>query len=110
MELKELIEILLSKKQIFKSIFKLDLKKVRIRKKMDIFVGVNIQSFYVLIIVAHQKSRFIMQHSKEILDIRARVVDYQGHNFKYSFLIVKNEICSKSKIFLKENNFKVIKL
>jgi hypothetical protein len=109
MELKELVEIMGAKKQIFKSIDTILPKDIGSRKKIEIFSGVNSDSFYILVIVVRQKSRFIMKHSNELIDISNKIISLKGHNYKKRFMIFDGDICSKSKEFLSQNGWRVIK-
>jgi hypothetical protein len=74
------------------------------RKKIEIYLGVDIQNNYYLIVKLNKKSRFLMKDAKELLDFLSKIEVIKDINFKYKkrVLILNGDICSKTKEFLKE--------
>jgi hypothetical protein len=97
----ELNNLLFDKNIILKEIENITPKT---RKKIDIYLGVDIQNNYYLIVKLNKKSRFLMKDAKELLEFLSKIEKIKDINFKYKkkILILKGEICSKTKEFLKE--------
>jgi len=74
------------------------------RKKIEIYLGVDLKNSYYLIIKLNKKSRFLMKDAKELLEFLSNIDRIKDINFKYKkrVLILSGEICSKTKEFFKE--------
>jgi len=74
------------------------------RKKIEIYLGVDLKNSYYLIIKLNKKSRFLMKDAKELLEFLSKIDRIKDINFKYKkrVLILSGEICSKTKEFFKE--------
>ena len=74
------------------------------RKKIEIYLGVDLKNSYYLIIKLNKKSRFLMKDAKELLEFLSKIDRIKDINFKYKkrVLILSGEICSKTKKFFKE--------
>ena len=106
--MKELVELLFANGYIFKSLKKIDNKELKSRKKIDIYVAVDLNSYYVAIFFLKQKSRFVQKNAKEIEILYERLKIYKDHNFKKKVFIFDLAMCSKAKSALKEKGWKLV--
>ena len=97
-------DILFDKKIILKELSDITPKT---RKKIKVYLGVDVKNIYYLIVESFTKSRFIMKNAKELIEFVTPLSDI---NFKKNkkILLIESEICSKSKEFLKENGWRII--
>ena len=97
-------DILFDKKIILKELSDITPKT---RKKIKVYLGVDVKNIYYLIVESFTKSRFIMKNAKELIEFISPLSDI---NFKKNkkILLIESEICSKSKEFLKENGWRII--
>jgi SET domain-containing protein len=74
------------------------------RKKIEIYLGVDMKNSYYLIVKINKKSRFLMKDVKELLELISKIEKIKDINFKYKkrVLLLSGEICSKTKEFLKD--------
>jgi hypothetical protein len=74
------------------------------RKKIEVYLGVDMKNSYYLIVKLNKKSRFLMKDAKELLEFLSQIDRIKDINFKYKkrVLLLSGEICSKTKEFLKE--------
>jgi hypothetical protein len=101
--MRQINESLLNKGIILK-----DIKDItpKTRKKIKIYLGVDIKSYYYLLIKIEKKSKFSLTDAKELLE---SVSILSNINFrKNKKIIFVNSICSKSKIFLQENGWRIL--
>ena len=61
--MKELVNVLLKKNYIYRSLKEIDKKTLGSRKKIDIYEGVDTNSYYAAIFVLVQKSRFLRKNA-----------------------------------------------
>ncbi len=105
--MKEIIEILMKKKIIFKKFHEIDKKRLNTRKKIKIFEGVDLKSYYCAVFLIEQKSRFLTKNADEIEEIYQKLIILQDHNFKKKIFLHFSPICSKAKESLKERGWRV---
>jgi hypothetical protein len=106
-QIQELVDFFSLKGKIFQSIKKIEVKALGSRKKISIFVCVDLKSFYHVIFYTKQKSRFLIAHAKEIIALESRVCALEEHNNKYKHVCIEQELCSKAKQYLKERGWSV---
>ncbi len=106
--MKEIVDLLSKHGYIFKSLNKIDKKELKTRKNIDIFVGVDLKSYYVAIFVLKQKSRFVQKSADEIEILYQRLQIVKDHNFKKKLFVFDLIMCSKAKEKLKSKNWKLI--
>ena len=56
---------------------------VTTRKKIKIYLGVDIKNSYYLIVSFNKKSRILMKDAKELLEFLDKMVKIKNINFKY---------------------------
>ncbi len=106
--MKPLVNVLLKKNYIFKSINEIDKKTLGTRKKIGIFEAVDTDSYYIAIFVVAQKSRFLRKNADELEALYEKLKEVQDHNFKKKILIYQMPLCSKAKEQLKQNSWVLI--
>ena len=105
--MKNIVEFLSKKNYIFKKLYKIDIKKLDSRKKINIYEGIDIKSNYVAIFKIDQKSRFVTKNSKEIVLLLEKMIKIQEHNYKKKILLISSPLCSKAKKYLEELKWKI---
>ncbi len=105
--MKETVEILMKKKLIFKKLTEIDKKDLKTRKKIRVYEGVDLKSYYFAIFLIEQKSRFLRKNVKEIEEIYERLKIIRDHNFKKKIFLHKCPLCSKAKEDLKNLKWKI---
>ena len=106
--MKEVVQILLSKKTILKKLEQIDLSLLNTRKKIAIFSGTDKNSNYISIFYVVKKSRFLQKDVQNFEELFLRLVTVKGHNYKKKILILDAPLCSKAKLLLKEYKWRLI--
>jgi len=78
------------------------------RKKIEVYLGVDMKNSYYLIVKLNKKSRFLLKDAKELLEFLSQIDRIKEINFKYKkrVLLLNGEICSKTKEFL--SNWRIL--
>lgn len=106
--MKEMLERICCKQVVFTSLDIVDpIKVLHTRKKLVIFSGVDLKSFYHLIFRLDQKSRFLLKHVQEILELTNKLELHVAHNYKHKHLLLQAPLCSKAALVLKQHGWKV---
>jgi hypothetical protein len=105
---KKLLNALLEKNYLYKSLHKIDIKTLGSRKKIEIYEGVDTKSYYASIFILSQKSRFLRKNADDLEVIYEKLKQVQDHNYKKKLLIYQMPFCSKAKILMKERGWRFI--
>jgi DNA-binding Lrp family transcriptional regulator len=105
---KNIVEKLQKSGLIFKSLKKILPKELGSRKKIEIYLGVDIKSFYVAIFFVTKKSRILQKEAKEFIELHKRLEKYNDSAIKKKYLYIEVPICSKAREFLEEKGWRVI--
>jgi len=105
--LKNIVDLFLKHKIVFKSLDEVDKSLLGTRKKIDIFKATDIKGNYFSIFKIDQKSRFLLKNAIELSDLELRLQKIVNHNFKYKNLLISKNICSKSVVYLKDRGWKI---
>lgn len=105
--MKDIVEYLQQKQIIFKSFKELAPKELGSRKKLGIFVGVDLKGYYADIMQLEKKSRVLRKEVGELMDLHSRLETYIDSSIKKKYIIIKAPLCSKAKALLEENGWKV---
>ncbi len=106
--MKSVVEKLLEKNMICKKLELLDNSKIGTRKKIDIYFGVDVKSYYCLVLKLAKKSRVVKKEASEIVAIATKVEELHGAKIKKKYIIIEAPLCSKAKKLLEENGFIVL--
>ena len=77
------------------------------RKKIKVYLGVDMKDFYYLLVELNTKSRFLIKNAKEMIEFTTPLSNINFKNNK-KILFIESPICSKAKKYLKENGWRII--
>jgi len=92
-----------------KNIVLQELKEItpQTRKKLKIYLGVDMNNNYYLIVELFTKSKFLIKNAKEIIEFTSNISSINFKNNK-KILSLQSPICSKAKIYLQEKGWRII--
>lgn len=105
--MKEIVDYLQKKQIIFKTLSEITPKELSSRKKVEIYLGVDLKGFYADIMVLEKKSRVLRKEVGDLMDLHERVEKYIDSTIKKRYIIIRAPLCSKAKALLEENQWKV---
>lgn len=105
--MKEIIEYLRQHNLIFKSFKTITPKELGSRKKIDLYLGVDLKGYYAIVMVLEKKSRVLMKEAGELMRLHERVERTIDTRITKKYLLIKAPLCSKAKTILSENGWKV---
>lgn len=106
--MKELVNVLLKKNYLYRSLKAIDKKTLGSRKKIDIYEGVDTNSYYAAIFILTQKSRFLRKNADDLEMLLEKLKVVQDHNYKKKLLIYQMPLCSKAKVQMKQDGWILI--
>ncbi len=105
--MKKLTNYFTNKNIIFKELELIEPKSIGSRKKLTIYAGTGVDSNYYAIFIITSKSRFLRKQAQELLELTDKLAHFKEHNFKKKNLLISSPLCSKAKLFLQDNGWKV---
>lgn len=106
--MKTIVEIFKKRKILFKELTLLNLKEYGIRKRYEVYEGVDVKNRYFLIFCVQRKSRFISKNAKELLEVFKKILENKNHTYKFIYVLFFSPYCSKSENILKERGLKIV--
>jgi len=108
---KELIDTLFNSGITLKDIEKIDLNsELNSKKKIDIYLGKNLQNSYVVVLDITKKSRILQKEAKEIMDLVSKLEFLREIRAKKRYIYLKAPICSKAKRLFENQKYKFLNL
>ena len=105
--MKEIIDIIQKKELIFKSLKPIDIKKFASRKKINIYLGVNLNRYYACIIHIKKKSRILSKEAVELMEFHKKLEVLNDSKITKKYIYIQAPLCSKAKALFKEEKWKV---
>ncbi len=105
--MKETVEYLQKKNLIFKSLKEISPKELGSRKKIELYLGVDLKGYYALVMKIEKKSRILRKEAGELMVLHEKLEKYIDSKITKKYMIIKAPLCSKAKAMLEENGWKV---
>ncbi len=105
--MKKIVEFLQQKHVIFKSFKEIEPKEIGSRKKVGLYVGVDLKGYYALVMTLEKKSRILRKEANELMVLHEKIEQYIDSRIKKKYIIIHAPLCSKAKALLEEHGWKV---
>lgn len=105
--MKEIVEYLNNKNIMCKSLQTVLPKVLGSRKKVDLYVGVNLKDYYCLIMKLKKKSRVLRKEVYELIELHERIEKYMDTKIKKKYIIIEAPLCTHAKAMLEEYGWMV---
>ena len=105
--MKKIVEYLHSKKLIFKSLKEITPKELGSRKKIELYLGIDLKEYYTLVMRVEKKSRILRKEANELMLLHEKLEKYIDSKITKKYIIIKAPLCSKAKALLEEKGWKV---
>jgi len=94
---------------IQQKIYLKELKEItpKTKRKLKVYIGVDMDNFYYLLVDLETKSRFLVKNAKEIIDFVTPLSDIKFRKNR-KIIFIESPICKKAETFLKENGWRVL--
>jgi len=105
--MKEIVEYLKEKNIICKSLKALSPKELGSRKKIKIYLGVNLKGYHCSVMSLEKKSRVLRKEAGELILLHDKLEAYQDTKILKRYIRIHAPLCSHAKAMLEENGWKV---
>ena len=107
MIMKDVVEYLSQKNIIFKSLKEIQPKELGSRKKIALYVGVDLKKYYSVVMVVEKKSRVLRKDANEFIELHRELERYIDSKINKKYIIIKAPLCSHAKAILDEDGWRV---
>jgi len=108
--MKSIIDYLQSNKLIFKIFKAITPKELGSRKKVKIYIAVDLKGYYALVMSIEKKSRVLRKDVKEFMQLHEKLENYIDSKITKKYIIIKAPLCSHAKVMLENSGWKVFAL
>ena len=105
--MKTIVDLLQEKKLVFKSLKPIDVKELGSRKKINIYLGVDLKKYYACIIHVSKKSRILSKEASELMEFHKKLEVYNESTIKKKYIYIQAPLCSKAKALFEEEKWVV---
>lgn len=105
--MKKIVEYLKNHDLIFKSLDPISPKELGSRKKIEIYLGVDLEGYYADVMNVQKKSRVLRKEIGELMALHTKLESYVDSSIKKKYIIIQAPLCSKARALLEENNWTV---
>ena len=103
--MKEIVDILQEKKLVFKSLKPIEPKKLGSRKKINIYLGVNLKKYYACIIHISKKSPILSKEALELIKFHKKLEILNESKITKKYIYIQAPLCSKAKALFEEEKW-----
>lgn len=105
--MKELVEQMKQKNLICKSLEEVLPKALGSRKKVLLYVGIDLKGYYCLVMKLSKKSRVLRKEATELMALHEKLESYKDTKITKKYIWIEAPLCSKAKALLQEYGWKV---
>jgi len=102
-----MVEYLQKKNLVFKSFKEIAPKELGSRKKIALYLGVDLKGYYAVVMEIEKKSRILRKEAQELMLLHEKLEKYIDSRISKKYMIIKAPLCSKAKALLEEHGWKV---
>jgi hypothetical protein len=103
--MKEILHLLQEKKLLFKKLKPIELKALGSRKKIDLYLGVDLKKYYACIMHINRKSKILSKEALELMEFHKKLELLNDSKIKKKYIYIQAPLCSKAKVLLKEEKW-----
>jgi len=105
--MKEIVHLIQEKKLLFKSLKPIEPKELGTRKKIAIYLGVDLKKYYACILHINKKSRILSKEAKEIMELHQKLEVLNDSKINKKYIYIQAPLCSKAKALFEEEKWTV---
>jgi len=105
--MKNIVEKMNQKNLICKSLEEVLPKALGSRKKVAIYLGINLKGYYCLVMKLSKKSRVLRKEATELMALHEKIEKFKDTKITKKYIWIEAPLCSKAKVLLEEHGWKV---
>jgi hypothetical protein len=103
--MKEVLHLLQENNLLFKSLKPISIKELGSRKKINLYLGVDLKKYYACIIHIRKKSKILSKEALEIMEFHTKLEHLNESKINKKYIYIQAPLCSKAKAIFKEQKW-----
>ncbi len=105
--MKEIVDLLQEQRVIFKKLQPIEPKLLGSRKKINLYIGVDLKKYYATVLHIVKKSRILKKEALELMEFHKKLETYNESKITKKYIFIQAPLCSKAKALFEEEGWKV---
>jgi len=105
--MKEIVEYMKEQGLICKTLKEVKPKEIGSRKRIKLYLGVDLKGYFCLIMILNKKSRVLRKEVKELIEIHKKIEVYHHAKIKKKYILIEAPLCSHAKMMFIDNDWSV---
>ena len=105
--MRTIVNLLQEKKLLFKKLTPIDVKTLGSRKKIEIYLGVDLKKYYACILHVSKKSRILKKEALELMEFHNKLEALNESKINKKYIYIQAPLCSKAKALFEEEKWVV---
>ena len=106
--MKDIVHKLQYKNLLFRTLKPISVKELGSRKKINVYLGVDLKNYYSCIIHINKKSRILQKEAKELMGFHKKLEEYNDSVIKKKYIYIQSPLCSKAKALFEEEGWIIL--
>jgi hypothetical protein len=106
--MKAIVERLSARGVLCKKLSPVPLKTLRSRKKIDCYLGVNLDGFYCSVWVLNKQSRILQKEARELIALHEKLEQHADSRIPKTYLHLDAPVCSKAMAVWEEAGWEIV--
>jgi len=102
-----MIDILRGKGIILKSMESIPVSLLGSRKRVNIYLGIDMKRYFTIIITISKKSRFITKDAQDLIKLHQKIQKLKDTTIKKKIALIDAPLCSKAEALLKDEGWRI---
>ncbi len=103
--MKEVVEYLRGHNIICKTLKEIMPKALSSRKKIQLYIGVNLKGYYCSVMILEKKSRVLRKEVGELILLHEKMEHYEDTKIFKRYIYIKAPLCSHAKTMFEESGW-----
>jgi len=105
--MKDIVEYMRGHNLICKTLKEVKPKEIGSRKRVNIYLGVNLKGYFCMVMVISKKSRILRKEVAQLIELHKKIELYHNSKIKKKYISIDAPLCSHAKKMLEENLWEV---
>ncbi len=105
--MKEIVEYLSARHIVCKSFKEVLPKSLESRKKIKLYVGINLKGYYCSVMILEKKSRVLRKEVRELMSLHEKLEAFADTAILKRYIRITAPLCSHAKAMFEESGWKV---
>jgi len=105
--IKEIVDYLNKKNIICKNLKPILPKELGSRKRVEIYIGVNLKGYYCSVFVIKKRSRIVRKEAFEIIGLHEKLEEYMDTKVFKRYIYIDAPLCSHAKSIMIESGWTI---